>query len=239
MITRIKIFLAFITVILLWQAYKLRSIILENYEVQELAESVKVVDETNVHQVLITVYYEALCPDSKSFIKTELIPTYNKLEDAVRIQLIPYGKAETIIQDDNYLFKCQHGEPECEANIFHACSINKIKSTKKQLDVVACMMKRSQSAQSMFNSCAKNFDEYNDILNCSQSKEGRELLAHYGKLTQDLDPKASIIPTITLDDEANNEEKLKKILKNLLLEVCQRFDAPPKECTPELKAHLH
>lgn len=45
-------------------------------------------------RVVVGVYYEALCPDSKSYVLRQLEPTYKKLKDQLIIQLIPYGKAK-------------------------------------------------------------------------------------------------------------------------------------------------
>ncbi|KAF7998447.1 hypothetical protein HCN44_009969 [Aphidius gifuensis] len=74
-------------------------------------------------RVVIGVYYEALCPDSKNFIIRQLLPTYKKLKDQVIIQLIPYGKAKTENTSDGPEFDCQHGPTECEANMIHSCAI--------------------------------------------------------------------------------------------------------------------
>lgn len=45
-------------------------------------------------QVNVTVYYEALCGDSKSFISTQLAPNYSAFKKYVNIQFVPYGKAK-------------------------------------------------------------------------------------------------------------------------------------------------
>lgn len=46
--------------------------------------------------VLVTVFYEALCPDSKSFVVNELVPAYTKAKSILDYDLIPYGKAKVI-----------------------------------------------------------------------------------------------------------------------------------------------
>ena len=53
----------------------------------------------NVESVKVTVYYEALCSDSRNFILNQLVPTYEKLRQHIALDLIPYGKAQVgIIQ---------------------------------------------------------------------------------------------------------------------------------------------
>jgi len=50
-------------------------------------------DDSARQKVHIAVYYEALCPDSRSFIVKQLGPTYHKLPGNMDIELVPYGKA--------------------------------------------------------------------------------------------------------------------------------------------------
>lgn len=45
--------------------------------------------------VVISVYYEALCPDSKGFIIKQLLPAYKKIPNLVDIEFFAYGKATT------------------------------------------------------------------------------------------------------------------------------------------------
>ncbi|XP_058795514.1 gamma-interferon-inducible lysosomal thiol reductase-like [Phymastichus coffea] len=220
---RFKVIFIIVLTVLFWQTSKLWSSYSENTRVKKIFESAK----ENTQQILITVYYEALCPDSRNFIIKQLVPTFESLEDYIEVQLIPYGKAETIVTSDDYVFKCQHGELECEANIVHACSINKITDSRKSLELIACMIRNNLQPFDILESCAGGLDEYKTILNCAQSNEGRRLLAKYGEVTNDLNPKVNFIPTITLDNEFDNQIL---ILKNLMNQVCQRLLSPPKIC---------
>lgn len=43
--------------------------------------------------VLVTVFYETLCPDSKHFVNKQLEPTYAKAGAFMDIKYVPYGKA--------------------------------------------------------------------------------------------------------------------------------------------------
>lgn len=54
--------------------------------------------ESNVSEkVKISVYYEALCPDSKFFIKYQLLPVYEEFNEHIILDLVPYGKAQVNI----------------------------------------------------------------------------------------------------------------------------------------------
>lgn len=92
----------------------------------------------------MTVFYEALCPDSKYFITKQLQPAFYKAPALIDFQLIPYGKATTTTNSDGSLaFLCQHGEIECNANIYHACCIEAINEPKVLIDVIACMIRNN------------------------------------------------------------------------------------------------
>lgn len=51
-------------------------------------------DPSLMHKVKVSVYYEALCPDSKFFIKYQLLPVYEEFQDNIILDLVPYGKAQ-------------------------------------------------------------------------------------------------------------------------------------------------
>lgn len=102
--------------------------------------------------------------------------------------------------DDGYEFVCQHGPLECEANMIHACAIDIIKDTSVQLDFLACMIKDNLNPQDITKACAKKMDlDIAPILDCQSKAKGKELLAKFGQQTENLRPKISFIPTITLD----------------------------------------
>lgn len=45
----------------------------------------------------VTVFYECLCPDSKSFVLNHLLPSFEKAPHLLKLELIPYGKAEVSV----------------------------------------------------------------------------------------------------------------------------------------------
>ncbi|OXU25364.1 hypothetical protein TSAR_012927 [Trichomalopsis sarcophagae] len=218
----IKIFMAVLVLVIFWQISNLWK-----SATPEKSELEKLIEKQQIQPVVVTVFYEALCPDSRSFIKHQLKPTFDKIEDYIDVNLIPYGKAETIVTSDDYEFKCQHGETECEANMIHACAIHKVLNSRRRLELVECMISNNMHPQAILETCAKGMDELKDIVQCSKSMEGRKMLKRFGDLTKSLDPRVSFIPTITLDHEMDNQIL---ILKNLLHQVCQRLDSPPSEC---------
>ena len=52
--------------------------------------------------VVVMVFYEALCPDSKNFIIKQLQTAYYRAESLIEYQLIPYGKATVLFLHRNH-----------------------------------------------------------------------------------------------------------------------------------------
>ena len=62
--------------------------------------TVQVSDEMRVvnGKVVVDLYYEVLCPDSRSFVLYQLFPAWQGLRDIFTINYVPYGKALVSIQ---------------------------------------------------------------------------------------------------------------------------------------------
>lgn len=197
-------------------------------------DSPKLVDEhviaaPKIDPVIVEVFYESMCPDSKYFIRHQLVPTFEKIPEILDFRLIPYGKAKTVENATGIFFTCQHRERECVGNKIHACAIKYIESQAKLLSYVSCLINNINNPQSVGESCAKEIGATWDVINqCSISQEGSELLKQYGEETHNLNPSVSFIPTITLD---NSQGDQKDILKDLLKEVCSRYKRDkPSNC---------
>jgi len=233
---RVRLIAGIVIVLVVWQTARVWSPITEELpDVKELqVKGNRQSRDNEVHSkvqqqvVLISVYYEALCPDSRSFVIKQLEPTYQSLKENIQIQMIPYGKATTTETDNGYEFTCQHGPIECDANMIHACAIDIIKEPSVQLDFLACMIKNNLNPTNITKVCAERMRlDAEPILNCFKDSRGKELLAMYGKMTDALRPQVSFIPTVTLDKNSDNQPA---ILKNLLEQVCLHFKVLPEGC---------
>jgi len=173
-------------------------------------------------QIRVDVYYEVLCPDSRYFVQHELWPSYQKLGDALDVRLWPYGKATTKkLSGGGFEFQCQHGEVECEGNIWHACTARYVKKQWNKLSMVECMIDDNYNAAAVAETCANANDvSLAKIKTCATGEEGRQLHALAGEDTNLLDPKVSFIPTIKIDGSQGSQ---KAILKNFLKEVCRVY----------------
>ncbi|CAH0561849.1 unnamed protein product [Brassicogethes aeneus] len=186
----------------------------------------------NVHDLVkITVYYEALCPDSKFFILHQLVPVYKNLLTSMILDLVPYGKAETFEEDGDYKFRCQHDAVECYANKIHSCVINKIKEPYTQLQYIACMIDDNIRPDEVGQRCGNELNiPFEPIKNCAKSKEGSLLLKSNGVRTHSLSPAVKFIPTIELN-ESQNIVPQSHILKDLIKAVCQLLKDKPNKCS--------
>lgn len=229
---RNRILLATVMIFLLWQSSRIwfppidkKS---DTYEVNNIGvteESNK--DKPTVQTVHVTVFYEALCPDSRSFFVKHLLPTFERVPENMKVEAIPYGKAKTTKTADGFTFECQHGPGECEANMIHACAIDVLKDQKLQLQYLTCMIKKNYEPQEIMKTCANDMGiDYQPILKC-YNKKGKDLLAAYGEITEQNRKQISFIPTISLDQNFSNQPA---ILKNLLKQVCLLLKELPEGC---------
>lgn len=134
-----------------------------------------------------------------------------------KISLISF---QTMVNGDGTLsFDCQHGPTECDANMYHACTIESIRDQNKLVNMIACMIANNYNPKEALLSCCHSLNvEYEEILKCFQSRHGEELLKLHGDLTNSLRPEVTFIPTITLDGSRGRQES---ILKDLFGEVCK------------------
>lgn len=207
----------------------------ENLNVDVDAEKleVKVKNTINQGKINVTVYYEALCPDSKNFIMQQLIPVYEMIPGMLRIQLVPYGKAETTESNGEINFSCQHGQAECDANKIHACVIqNTQEDSFLQVRYVACMIKDISRPYTVAQECADQMNvNYDNIVNCIESQHASLLMKAHGEKTHSLYPRISFVPTVEVNGKQLSRQQ---IMKNFLKELCEFFENRPDECPPIL-----
>lgn len=190
----------------------------------------QIVPANNPSKITVSVYYEALCPDSRRFILEQLLPAYELIPAIIDIDLIPYGKARTKQVNQELSFSCQHGPTECQANKIHACAIEYTKHDPFiQVKYIACMINDNYNPVYAGKKCASEVGViYSPISNCSESNMGSLLLKANGERTKALRPKVVFIPTVELDGEHNMPQD--EVLQNFFSEVCKALVVKPAEC---------
>ncbi|XP_036442514.1 gamma-interferon-inducible lysosomal thiol reductase [Colossoma macropomum] len=189
--------------------------------------------DPSVPPVEVTVYYESLCPGCRSFLTEQLFPTWTMLRDIMRVHLVPYGNTKELPELNS--FSCQHGEPECKANIIEACILNV--TDHAAFPVIHCMVSSSdvmKAAPSCLQLYAPSV-EWGTIESCVKGGLGHTLMHENGVKTRSLSPVHTHVPWVTFNGVYTDdlEDKAMSTLFNL---VCKLYEGiKPPVCTGALK----
>ncbi|KRT83745.1 hypothetical protein AMK59_3384, partial [Oryctes borbonicus] len=152
-------------IIILWKAFNHFDVFEKEHPKSEPSH------EGSKEVIKVSIYYEALCSDSRNFIVNQLAPAYEDLHDEMFLDFIPYGKAKTHENDGKITFTCQHGPTECQANKIHACVIDILPEQRMQLKYISCMIYDNIVPLEALERCGKELGvDYNPIADCSNSK---------------------------------------------------------------------
>lgn len=200
---------------------------------------------SSAQQILVTVYYEALCPDSQAFITNQLYPVMQSpLAQRTKMEMVPFGKSNFSSYGSDVIFTCHHGPNECYANKVQSCAIEHIQvdsfqntdtRDSKTLDYITCLMKAGNNfADSVYpgKKCSSELKlrNWDNIENCSNSTEGSNLLQHNGERTLSLKPALTSVPTIVFQNQYD-ETAQKLALTDFRAALCKQISEPlPQEC---------
>lgn len=173
-------------------------------------------------KIPVTLYYEALCPDSIKFVTKQLYPTLQEeVAKNIQLNLIPYGRASQTYNQTagTWDFECHHGPNECYANKIQACAISKIDGgrptpnlgyNKITLAFINCLMSKQtiNPFHLPIDDCATQSNVINraEIENCANHTDGSDLLSKLGHMTEALKPKLSFVPTVTFKNAYNKAD---------------------------------
>lgn len=79
--------------VIIWKCFQY-FIIKETKETNGSIKLLENVYQDNQGKIRISVFYEALCSDSRFFILKQLVPAYEALPGYITLDLVPYGKAQ-------------------------------------------------------------------------------------------------------------------------------------------------
>ncbi|KAL0828892.1 hypothetical protein ABMA28_003797 [Loxostege sticticalis] len=155
-------------------------------------------------KLLLTVYYESKCPDSKRFVLEQLRPTMKLLSDNIMLRLVPFGKASSLNHGFDG-FQCQHGPTECLGNMIHSCTLDQMqdKSDMKKVEYVACEFGNYASTKGDLLCVHKAGVSTEAVKQCATSGRGTELQLDAEYLTKLVRPK--FIPTVTINGIFNQQ----------------------------------
>ncbi|EEC07684.1 gamma-interferon inducible lysosomal thiol reductase, putative [Ixodes scapularis] len=160
----------------------------------------------NVKKVFVTVIYECLCPHSQEFIKSQLLPTYKKLQDRLHVTLLPFGKARlnqngttTNGATTNGVI-CEHGDAECEGNKIQTCVAQVAKETLQAIEVVACMS-NYKVPNSAAKKCVKASGVSWTMVHECVTKNGNHYVLQVAQETWKLQKNVTRVPLIAVNGE--------------------------------------
>lgn len=187
-------------------------------------------------QLPITIYYEALCPDSIKFFQEQLDPTYKALGKYINVNFVPFGKAKQWYSNDSYQFECQHGPIECYGNIVQACAINEFHDPGDIFNYVTCLMTKVNpndvtNATYPVDRCADGLD-VDKVKDCVSGKVGLRFLSEMGNKTSNLQPPLQGVPAVAINNTFSLEQQKDAVTKLKFL-VCSQLkvsSANPAEC---------
>uniref|UniRef100_A0A8C1L2H3 Gamma-interferon-inducible lysosomal thiol reductase n=1 Tax=Cyprinus carpio TaxID=7962 RepID=A0A8C1L2H3_CYPCA len=179
-----------------------------------------------VPPVEITLYYESLCPGCRAFLTEQLFPTWILLKDIMNVNLVPFGNAKELPEDN--IFSCQHGEPECYINIVEVSLL--ANNADYTFPVIYCMESSADILKSA-KPCLQLFApfvKWQTIESCTRGEFGHRLMHQNAVKTQALKPAHLHVPWITFNGEYTNEweDKAMSTLFNIvciLYKVCTCF----------------
>jgi C1A family cysteine protease len=146
-------------------------------------------------KVGVTLYYEAFCPGCHEFITEDLKAAIGSVGDIMDIELLPYGNARTNVDGT---ISCQHGDEECQANMWADCAIEHYSDFADHWKFIDCMEESYMDQLSNTKKCAEEAGMDYDILSsCATGSEGKSLLAEFGDKTGD----HQYVPWVIIDGE--------------------------------------
>merc|ERR1712165_497823 len=162
-------------------------------------------DSKTDQNVVVSLYYETLCPYCKAWINDELIPTYEKLQQYMTVEFVPYGNAHQFPNGDSWRFTCQHGPSECKGNIQQSCLLKYVPHQDEFIYAIHCIEESgSVTSEANIEKCLRSHTDasgetINTIMDCADSEEGIQLHHEYGVETESLVPQQTYVPWVTFN----------------------------------------
>lgn len=184
-------------------------------------------DQNSPKRVEIGVYFEALCPDSIRFFRTQLGPIYKQLSSVFQPVFVPFGHARVL---GNNKMVCQHGAGECERNRFMACALIRAPTEKDAVDSITCLMTNEKRQKDCISSYLPTVS-YDDINTCKDSDESYQMMAKFETLTG----KPRYIPKITMNGQWSDEIQ-NLCERDLKTCVCNNYNGTkPESCLTKVE----
>ncbi|XP_051152503.1 gamma-interferon-responsive lysosomal thiol protein-like [Andrographis paniculata] len=169
-------------------------------------------------KVVVSVYYEALCPYCANFIVKHLVKIFQTdLINIVNLRLVPWGNTHITI---NNTWICQHGVDECRLDVVEACAINLLPTLQSQFEFIYCVERlhlMNKHAQTQWPSCFQP-DHATVLQSCYNTALGFQLEKAYSDETTNLQPPHRFVPWVLVNGYPLQEDFL-----NFASYVCNAY----------------
>jgi len=171
--------------------------------------------------VSVSLYYESFCPGCQDLVLHQIYPATKSISSIMNVTLVPYGNAYTRGQD----VQCQHGEKECEGNMWELCAISLYPDFDQHFRFIYCMEKAGSEMLNHVSLCANAAGVDKVKLQQCYDNDGLALLIAAGKRT----PTHQYVPWVTVNGKHNSAAE-----DDLIQTVCDLYDGEkPAGCRRE------
>lgn len=189
-----------------------------------------VVCSSRAELVNVTVYGEALCPDTSAFVTGPLNRAVMEIGTIFTLKYVPWGNAKMISKEK---FECQHGPMECTMNTVEACVIHYYPKREDFFPFLVCAFKQFETLNpDVGKKCAEEANlVWEKIETCYSGDLGISLEDMFAAETAELKPPHEYVPWVTINGEHDKTAEG----KDLIEVVCQAFmGSKPPACEGEL-----
>uniref|UniRef100_A0A6B0V889 Putative gamma-interferon inducible lysosomal thiol reductase n=1 Tax=Ixodes ricinus TaxID=34613 RepID=A0A6B0V889_IXORI len=213
----------------------IKSVVIQNSAMVQSSSSGSL--SVSVKKVFVTVIYECLCPHSQEFIRSQLLPTYKKLQDRLHVTLLPFGKARlnqsgttTNGATTNGVI-CEHGDAECEGNKIQTCVAQVAKETLQAIEVVACMS-NYKAPNSAAQKCVKASGVSWTMVHECVTRNGSHYVLQVAQETWKLQKNVTRVPLIAVNGEVSSYIQ-EESQTNFMSLTCQKIGGEGTAQEPE------
>lgn len=157
-----------------------------------------------IPELNVEIYIESECKYSKIFIQEQVKPAYEHIKnESVRLTFIPFGKSQSIVENSEVTFQCQHGQVECVGNMIIACVLNIFPfDYDRQFKFISCAMGFEKTKIH----CAEDVGISEKKLQSCMENDGTNLQLKNEVKTNPVTAKSGHVPTIVFDGEFKSDD---------------------------------
>ncbi|XP_048483419.1 gamma-interferon-inducible lysosomal thiol reductase isoform X1 [Plutella xylostella] len=124
---------------------------------------------------VIVFYSNDNSTNTTDFFINQLLPVAEFMDDYVNIELIPFGRAKSVLEDGKTQIQCDSGYEECYANMFQDCAFLKLPANRDKVRFVVCEMTTISGVSKQYYCVQRLGMSRASVDSCMQGDAGLEL----------------------------------------------------------------